>query len=330
MKHFSKNHKQAVFIKTRLEEMDICDVRKKLGRIKFESITKNDDTPMFVTLVAGHEGVSSGRLVGKNVPVRSAKKRWSRKRISELAEKLASSVPLFNGHPNGEIIREPVGIIVRSFERWEDNKMGAAGTAYIKDHETRQRIRSGEINTCSIEAEIECHKRKGEDTWVVDMIRKVTGVALGNSSTLTPGFPGAMVLATVEEFEEYSETEDFEKTLEDKEKQIETLKSEIAAIKDEGVIQSRKSEARQTARSILDERNISPGEKKIILNEVSNLLTKDPGDMERTVKEVVDKELIKIDELRAVWKKEQINTPPEKGSGSSDTENPLIPRTPGW
>ncbi len=322
--------KQAVFLRTKIEEMGLSDICKKLGRNRFESITKNDEDPMFVTLITGHEGVSSGRLVSGQNSGAPAKKIWSRDRISELVSKLSSNVPVFKGHPSGKSGREPVGEIVRSYERWEDKKMGAATTAYIKDPEARSKIRSGEIDTCSIEAEIECHKSQGGGAWVVDMIRKVTGVALGNSRTLTPGFPGAMVLAAVEEFDEQPDTDGLEKKLEEQENRIVELQNEIESIKHGQDIETENNGTGETTGEIPDKRNISPDEKQAVLNEASNNLPEGLEDIESKVREIVQKELGKIDGLRAVWKKQRIKTPPEKEGGKGPSDNPLIPRTPGW
>ena len=97
-----------------------------------------------------------------------------------------------------------MGEIVAAAERWARGVMGAAGVAYIHDPEAKEWIRKGRLDTCSIEAEIECLRPKGaaDEPWIVSAVRKVTGVALGDSMIARPGFAGASILAVVEEFAE--------------------------------------------------------------------------------------------------------------------------------
>ncbi len=198
-----RKKKSMVLILTGIEEMSPSRVMERIGEVKYKAIRSRDSRPMFVELVAGHEGVSTGRLYSGAGGNRPAKKRWSRRMIEELAQKLGSGVPVYTSHRSEGKQRVPAGEIVSAFERWIRGVLGASGIAYISDPEARKKIKAGELDTCSIEAEVECHRDAGsrDDHWIVDAVRKVSGVALGNSRLHSPGFPGAALVAAVEEFE---------------------------------------------------------------------------------------------------------------------------------
>jgi len=191
-----------VLILSGVEEMGGNEVRDRIGKSRYQAIRERDPHPMFVELLAGHEGWSSGKLVTKVGPTRPARKLWTRKKVSELAQRLKQGVPVYLFHSQERKPRRPVGEIIASAERWVKGVFGACGIAYITDPEVKKRIKDGELDTCSIEAEVECHRspQDRENTWMVNAVRKVTGIALGNSRLHKPGFPGAALLAAVEEF----------------------------------------------------------------------------------------------------------------------------------
>jgi hypothetical protein len=188
---------ERLHLRARITEMSAAEAGQRLGAARYEALSREDPHPMFVELVAGHEGVSTGKLSAGSGG-RPAPKRWSRERISELTRKLAAGAPVYLGHHGPR--REPVGEVVAAVERWVKGVLSAAGVAYIRDPQVRDRIQSGELDACSLEAEIECHRERSAETWIVDAVRKVTGIALGDSRREQPGFPGARVLAAVTEF----------------------------------------------------------------------------------------------------------------------------------
>jgi len=82
-----------------------------------------------------------------------------------------------------------------------DNLQHAFAVAYVEpDEKHRQRIRDGELDACSIEAdclfEVDEH-----DNWFVQDVEKVDGVALANSRFERPGFERAGVVAIINELE---------------------------------------------------------------------------------------------------------------------------------
>jgi hypothetical protein len=186
--------------------MSVAEVRDRIGSDRYHLLTGNDRRPLFVELLAGHEGISAGRFAPLRGRGRRAKKFWSREMIAALAERMRSGVPVFLSHEAFDRRRQ-IGEVIAAGERWVKGILTAVGIAHITDPEARARIVSGELDTCSIEAEVGCHRSAGTDdpVWVVDAVRKVTGVALGNSRTHRPGFPAAAVLGVVAEFEATAE-----------------------------------------------------------------------------------------------------------------------------
>lgn len=199
---YRKTRQGTILILAGIEEMSGIEVKDRIGKAKYRTIRERDPHPMFVELLAGHEGWSTGKLATGTGSKKSARKHWSREKISELTHRLRSGVPVYLFHSQKNKPRQPVGEIVVAAERWMKGILGACGIAYITDPEVKKRIKTGELDTCSIEAEVECHRNRQDpdDSWMVDAVRKVTGIALGNSRLHKPGFPGATLLAAVEEF----------------------------------------------------------------------------------------------------------------------------------
>lgn len=203
------NGKTLVIICGGIEEMAGAEVIGRIGKNRYAMIRGRDPHPMFVEFLAGHEGVSTGSLKSGTGRGRPARKIWSREKVREIARKLGMGVPVFLFHSRGSRSRKPVGEVLSAAEQWVKGMLGATGVAYISDRVAREKIRTGEIDTCSIEAEVECHRmQKESDSWVVDAVRNITGIALGDSRRQRPGFPGAALLAAVEEFERDFENQD--------------------------------------------------------------------------------------------------------------------------
>ncbi len=187
-------------------ETDALEARARVGEGFRRRIEEMDSSPLFVELVAGHEGYSRGRMSDDGKGGSPRRKFWSRERVRELAARLGSGVPLYLCHAPAGAVRRKVGEVVSAGERRVNGLLSAVGLAAVTDPEVKRDIRSGRLDVCSIEAEIECHGEDGSSgAWIVDAVRKVTGVALGRSGHDRPGFAYASVLAAVEEFEEPGE-----------------------------------------------------------------------------------------------------------------------------
>jgi hypothetical protein len=191
---------------------------------------------------------------------------------------------------------------------------------------------------------VECHREPGgaDESWVVDAVRKITGVALGNSRVQAPGFAGAGVLALVEEFESDEERaeEEFPETPQpeakvprepalgrsEAERRIRELEAELGRYRREEERERRARKAEEAANRILSLRRAGPEEREVILSEVRARPPEETEGFEEAVKARVEGELKKIGRLRELWAGERIATPPEREAGQGPGANPLIPR----
>ena len=368
------NSRSMVCILAGIEEMSAGEVQDRIGKTSYQAIRRRDHHPMFVELLAGHEGYSTGKLGTGTGRKRPARKKWTRERMSELVTRLRAGVPVFLYHSQARKPRRPVGEIISAAEKWVKGMLGATGIAYISDPAIKQKIRSGELDTCSIEAEVECHREPEtpDDAWMVDAVRAVTGIALGNSRLQKPGFPGAALLAAVEEFENInvetpagqtdpdtrpSDLFDREKLLDDlvveqmisdcRERDAERIQGLATRLEakdkkirelSEGLERYKASEKKRTravlleeaADKILEARNLSADERRIVLDEVRKMPATDEG-LEKAVAARVERELEKMDRLKKLWSKERIATPPECINPDNPAGyNPLIPGPREW
>ena len=243
---------EKVYLCAPVQEMARDEVRALIGEERYQAIKAHDPHPCFVALTAGHEGESRGRILSRgagghhpngvpSVP-RGTKKRWSAERIRELARHLAQA-PVYLFHNADNSPRRKVGEIVAATVRRLKGRLHALGVAYIADPEARERIRSGELDTCSIEAELEFSRRRKAESWLVEAVRRVTGLALGSRAFASPGFPGAGLLAVVQEFEPVEgghhpngvpsekKMQHLENQLQQRDQRIQELEAELAQLK---------------------------------------------------------------------------------------------------
>jgi len=191
-----------IYLQAPVQEMAAEEVKALIGEERYQAIKAKDPHPFFVAFSAGHEGESKGRVIERAAgfkPVAQSK-RWNAARIRELALRLAEK-PVYLFHNADNSPRQKIGEIVAALARQLRGRLHALGVAYIEEPKAREQIRSGELDTCSIEAELAFSRERRAESWLVEAVRKVTGLALGSRATSTPGFPGAGLLAVVQEFE---------------------------------------------------------------------------------------------------------------------------------
>lgn len=329
-----KYNRRLVLLHTRIAEMSLGEVRDRIGTERMTELMARDPRPLFVELIAGHEGLSTGRLAALNGPGRPAKKFWTKERIAELAQKLKPGAPVFSAHASGRKARRAVGVVMDAGLRTIAGVLSACGLCWVSDPETKHQIAAGELDTCSVEAEVECYREKSDadEPWIVSAVRKVTGIALGNSREVKPGFPGAAVLAAVEEFNPESPAPpDDAAKFQEMERRLHELSAKLAGYEAQEERQKRVKEAEQVAEKLLSGKNVSAAEKAIILSALREPTPGDGPDLAAAVQAKVEAELSRINHLRELWQKERIPAPPERATQSDDPfHNPLIPRPRGW
>jgi hypothetical protein len=231
---------EKIYLAAPIQEMAAEAVKELIGEARYRAIKAQDPHPLFVTFSAGHEGESRGRIIARAAGFKpeAQPKRWSAERIRELARRLAKA-PVYLFHNADNSPRRRIGEIVTAAARSLKGRLHAVGVAYIADPGAREQIRSGELDTCSIEAELEFSRERRAGSWLVDAVRKVTGLALGSRATATPGFPGAGLLAVVQEFEpEEKEAEKeisrLQGEIKDREERIGQLEAEVGRLQSTG------------------------------------------------------------------------------------------------
>ena len=324
-------NKKIVFQKTRARELDIERVRELIGKEAYQSIKQKDLHPFFVELLIAYEGISRGKILGSglNRPVR---KFWSRARIKELVEKLKSgSVPVYLFHSSDYFPRRKVGEVLTARVEEFKGRLNALALVYVSDLEVRALLRRGELDTCSLEAELvfeKSEKRKGLVQWLVNAVEKVSGVALGSRALTKPGFAGARVLALAEEFEEefFPPQRELEQALREKEEELSRLREELARYQREKEEAQRQQKVNQLVEEYLKTRSLSPKEKKIVQEAVCErvqLKSSAETPLEQSVEKELERELARLAELRQIYQK-PIPSPPEPENPY--LENPLIPK----
>jgi len=335
-------NKKLVLKTAKIQEMSSQEVRNLIGSDKFQGIKSLDRHPFFVELLVAHEGISRGKIMAaaQNSGAGGTKKFWSRAKIEELARKLKSKpVPVYLFHDNANRPRKKVGEIVSALTKETMGRFSALAYAYISDPEVRELIRSQKLDTCSLEADLvfeRDEKSNGIYEWIVNAIEAVSGLALGSKKISRPGFPGAAILAQVEEFEDsgggFEEIEKIkdqaEAELKEKENELEKLKAELANLQKEHEREARKRKVVEIVDKQTADRNLKREERKLVLEEVSERMElKQPRaeQLEQAVKDELDRELGKLAELRRLYQKSS-PAPAPLESGEDISKNPLIPK----
>lgn len=173
-----------------IQEMASSDIMSIISAGIYERIKARDKKPLFKAFVIGHEGYSTGRVVGEGNIV----KRWLASAIQKLHDKLQIGLKVFHNHSdtNEHEGRPAIGEVVGRALKFIDDRLSAVAVAYIKPEYRRL-----PLDVASIEADV----RLREDSGIYDVdVGDITGVALGNSAISKPGFAGATLLAQLQEF----------------------------------------------------------------------------------------------------------------------------------
>jgi len=175
-------------------EMAQADVLKYVDTDVLNQIKNIDDHPQFSAYAIGHEGESGGDLTIQGQRVRNVRKRWVDTAIRSLYDKLKVGTKVFHLHAqtNEHEGRRSIGHVVgKALERVND-KLTAIVINYIEPA-----ARSMGLDIASMEADLRVDT--DGDSVIVSDIDDVTGIALASSKFNRPGFPGATLLATVQE-----------------------------------------------------------------------------------------------------------------------------------
>lgn len=181
-------------ILAKFQSMASSEIMTMIPADQFNRIKAQDSKPVFRAYVVGHEGESEGRLVGHGNVV----KRWFSSTIRKLYDRIQYGLKIFHEHnadnsqdPGRDMIGEVVGKGLKTIK----DRLSAIAVIYI-----RPDYRGLPLDVASIEAEVSVEEA-GRGIFDIDL-KKITGIALGNSAVNTPGFRGATLLAQLQAFAE--------------------------------------------------------------------------------------------------------------------------------
>lgn len=166
------------------------------------------DNPTLVLLNIGAEGSSKGNITNMDQDAPWYKQMWNDSSIEKLISRIKKSAgKIFIGHNENEK-RKSVGAVIYALKKLKHGIINAFAVAHIFDKKTIERIDSGELNTCSIEAT--CLFSKGDDgnSWVVEDVKKFNGIALADSQEDNPGFESATVMGMLAALAKDSDDDD--------------------------------------------------------------------------------------------------------------------------
>ena len=160
----------------------------------YKRIKKDDPKAEFRAYCIGHEGESTGKVVGIGRVI----KKWVRSAVEHINEKLNIGTKVFHLHEmtNEHEGRKPIGEIVGKVLSDIAGKLSSIAIMYIYPD-----FKDIPLDVASIEADINMPETVNPNARAVDVdVEEITGVALGNSKIVKPGFAGAALLASIQEF----------------------------------------------------------------------------------------------------------------------------------
>lgn len=211
------NQEKKVFITSGIRLVAEKDVLQHIPKDTLDSLKALDPHPCFAMMTIGHEGESKGELyegdprLGKKLSS-WYKQLWPLKAIKEIVThlKVNKATPVFESHDEGIAMGERlcVGNVIASTKRVIDNVTHAVGIAYINNYGTRDRIKRGELNACSLEATCVFESADNIFKYIVRKVKSLSGVALCNSEDNEPGFENANIMAVVTAMAKADEEDD--------------------------------------------------------------------------------------------------------------------------
>lgn len=118
---------------------------------------------------------------------------WPKAVIHRLADKIKEGLKFFINHnkDNSHDNRTSVGEVLSSFTKELNGKLSNIIIGYFPDKNVVK-----DMDVCSMEADIDLH-----DDTIVEDVENISGIALGNSNSSSPAFPGALRLNAIQCFE---------------------------------------------------------------------------------------------------------------------------------
>lgn len=175
-----------------LADEELIDI---VGRSEFERIKKENPGGLFKAFVLAQEGESNPRVIGKG----QKKISWDKKAIQSAFNAVRNGLKFFNKHnsDSSTVVREKYGEIVGKTQKIIDDKLSTVVVGWF-DSDHKEAAEKSDI--VSMEAFWNIIDTGAE--LIAEGVDRITGIALGESATETPGFPGATQLASVQAYNE--------------------------------------------------------------------------------------------------------------------------------
>lgn len=177
-----------------IQEMAAEEILDHVPASVYKRIKAADPKAEFRAYCIGHEGESSGPVVGIGKVI----KKWARSAVEHINDKLVLGTKIFHLHAptNDHAGRKDIGEVVGKALSDIKGVLSAIAIAYIKPE-----CRDIPLDVASIEADINMPDTINPRARAVDVdVEEITGIALGNSEIVKPGFAGATLQACVQEF----------------------------------------------------------------------------------------------------------------------------------
>lgn len=180
-----------MIIKSQLQEMADNEIKANIDPDKYNNIKRIDNKPLFKAFVLGHEGESTGKVVDYGNVV----KKWVASAVKLIYDKLKVGTKVFfnHGNDNTHSNRQPLGEVVGKALKTINDKISTVGIVYIDKDKRDLKTDIASIETDDFQMDYNNN--------VLD-IGNVTGIALGDSLNMRPGFPGATIQGALQEMAE--------------------------------------------------------------------------------------------------------------------------------
>jgi len=180
------------YLSAQIQAASQIELEEMVDESTLRNLKAREEHPEIRLYSIGHEGEADLKLPGfGNVPFK-----WMRAAVQAIADKLISGTAVFDKHDpntNSHDGRNQIGEVVGKAVRQIGNRLNTLAAIYIYPQ-----FKSRPLDIASIEADIE-FSHDGHQAWPT-AIKTVSGIALGNSDTEIPGFPGASLLSAVQAY----------------------------------------------------------------------------------------------------------------------------------
>jgi len=176
-----------------LLEMAESELLSHIDASTYQRIKDRDEHPTFKAYVIGHEGISTGKMVGVGHLV----KKWLKSAIVKLNEKLKIGTKVYHGHEqtNDQKDRTQIGEVVGKALTTVKEFLSSVAIAYIYPP-----FKDKPLDVASVEAQVYIPEDK-KDIEIRDVdVKEVQAIALGDSAINKPGFAQASLLVSIQEF----------------------------------------------------------------------------------------------------------------------------------